>query len=92
MLIMQHEFVARFPDRAEAITSTLIDYGIPHGDTSMSRTVGLPAAIATRMILAGEIAGLTGVQVPVLPEIYEPVLSELAQLGIRLAEKSEVIQ
>ena len=90
MLIMQHEFVAEFPDHREAITSTMIDYGIPHGDTSMSRTVGLPAAIAVRMILHGEIQ-LAGVHVPVIPEIYEPVLGELAQLGIGLKEKVEVI-
>ena len=90
MLIMQHEFVAKYPDRTEKTTSTMIDYGIPHGDTSMSRTVGLPAAIATRLILEGKIA-LTGVQVPVMPEIYEPVLAELESMGIKFTEKTEVI-
>jgi saccharopine dehydrogenase-like NADP-dependent oxidoreductase len=91
MIVMQHEFVAEYPDRKEAITATMIDYGIPHGDTSMARTVGLPAAIAVRMILHGEFAGLTGVHVPVIPEIYEPVLAELAELGIGLTEKVEVL-
>ncbi len=86
MLILQHEFVAEYPDHKEAITSTMIDYGIPHGDTSMSRTVGLPAAIAARMILQGEFFGMAGVHVPVIPEIYEPVLAELAELGICLTE------
>ncbi len=90
MLIMQHEFVAKYPDRTEKTTSTMIDYGIPHGDTSMSRTVGLPAAIATRLILEGKIS-LTGVQVPVMPEIYEPVLAELESMGIKFTEKTEVI-
>jgi saccharopine dehydrogenase-like NADP-dependent oxidoreductase len=92
MLVMQHEFVAEYPDRAEAITATMIDYGIPHGDTSMSRTVGLPAAIAARMILQGEIAGLSGIHAPVIPEIYEPVLAELAKLGICLTETIKVIE
>ena len=91
MLIMQHEFVAEYPRRREAITATMIDYGIPHGDTSMSRTVGLPAAIATRLILQGEMAGLVGVHTPVIPVIYEPVLAELARLGISLEEKVEVL-
>jgi saccharopine dehydrogenase-like NADP-dependent oxidoreductase len=68
----------------------MIDYGIPHGDTSMSRTVGLPAAIATKLILTGKI-DLTGVQVPVIPEIYEPVLAELEEMGIKFVEKTEVI-
>jgi saccharopine dehydrogenase-like NADP-dependent oxidoreductase len=92
MIVMQHEFVAEYPDRKEAITATMIDYGIPNGDTSMARTVGLPAAIAVRMILHGEFSGLTGVHVPVIPEIYEPVLLELAELGIGLTEKSEFLE
>jgi saccharopine dehydrogenase-like NADP-dependent oxidoreductase len=91
MIVMQHEFVAEYPDHKEAITATMIDYGIPHGDTSMARTVGLPAAIAVRLILQGGLPGLTGVQVPMIPEIYEPVLSELSELGIGLTEKVEVI-
>jgi len=90
MLIMQHEFIAKYPDRTEKTTSTMIDYGIPHGDSSMSRTVGLPAAIATRLILEGKIK-LTGVQVPVMPEIYESVLAELESMGIKFTEKTEVI-
>ena len=92
MLVMQHEFIAEYADHKEAITATMIDYGIPFGDTSMSRTVGLPAAIAVRMILHGEMPGLTGVHVPVIPEIYGPVLQELAELGIGLAEKVEMIE
>jgi saccharopine dehydrogenase-like NADP-dependent oxidoreductase len=90
LLIMQHEFVAQYADHREAITATMIDYGIPHGDTSMSRTVGLPAAIAVRLILQGKI-DLTGVHVPVIPEIYEPVLAELRELGIGLTEKTEAL-
>ncbi len=92
MLVMQHEFVAEYSERRDAITATMIDYGISYGDTSMSRTVGLPAAIAVRMILHGEISGLTGVHVPVIPEIYEPVLSELAELGIGLTERVTALE
>jgi saccharopine dehydrogenase (NADP+, L-glutamate forming) len=88
MLVMQHEFVAEYPDRTEKTTATLIDYGIPHGDSSMSRLVGLPAAIAARMILQGEIR-LTGVHAPMVPEIYEPVLAELATMGVSFAETVE---
>jgi saccharopine dehydrogenase (NADP+, L-glutamate forming) len=91
MIVMQHEFLAEYPDRKEAITATMIDYGIPYGDTSMARTVGLPAAIASRMILQDELPGLTGVHIPVIPEIYRPVLAELDTLGIGLTEKVEVI-
>ncbi len=88
MIVLLHDFGAQYPDRRERITSTMVDFGIPNGDTSMARTVGLPAAIATRMILDGQIQ-LTGVHIPVLPEIYNPVLDELEQLGIKMEEQTE---
>jgi saccharopine dehydrogenase (NADP+, L-glutamate forming) len=90
LLVMQHEFVVDYDDRTETITSTLVDYGIPNGDTSMSRLVGLPAAIAARMILQGEI-DLTGVHVPTVPAIYEPILKELATLGVQFRETTAVV-
>ncbi len=85
MSILKHIFEAQFPDRREQLTSTMVDFGVPHGDTSMARTVGLPAAIAVKLILTGQIT-LTGVQTPVVPEIYEPVLAELENLGIQFVE------
>ena len=88
MLVMQHEFGVEYPDRTEKITSTMVDYGIPDGDSSMSRLVGLPAAIAAKMILQGEI-DLTGVYTPTIPAIYEPVLAELATLGVSFRETIE---
>ncbi|GAG35914.1 unnamed protein product, partial [marine sediment metagenome] len=54
------------------------------------RLVGLPAAITTKLILQGKI-DLAGVQVPVVPEIYEPVLEELSQMGVSFTEKTEEI-
>lgn len=88
MVVLLHDFVAEYPDRRERIRSWLVDFGIPHGDTAMARTVGLPAAIATRLILQGVIR-LTGVHIPVLPAIYEPVLAELEERGIRVEERAE---
>jgi hypothetical protein len=61
--------------------------GEPGGDSAMARTVSLPAAIGVRMILHGELK-LTGVHIPVVPEIYEPVLAELARLGIECKERT----
>jgi len=90
MLILQHEFIAQYPDHGERITSTMIDFGIPHGDTSMARTVGLPAAIGVKMILQGEI-NLTGVHTPVVPEIYGLALAELGRLGIQFTERQETL-
>jgi saccharopine dehydrogenase-like NADP-dependent oxidoreductase len=90
MLVLQHKFIAAYPERSEQITSTMVDFGIPDGDSSMSRTVGLPAAIGVRLISEGKIH-LTGVQIPVVPEIYQPVLEELEELGIRFEERWETV-
>ena len=88
MVVMQHEFIAEYPSKKEYITSTLVDYGIPDGDTSVARTVALPAAIAVKMVLNRQIR-LAGVHIPVIPEIYNPILDELEQIGITFKEKTE---
>lgn len=88
MVALQHRFTAHFPDHIEEITSTLFDYGIPHGNSSMARTVSLPLAIAVKLILEDRIT-LTGVQIPVDPSIYEPTLAELRTLGIEFQETVE---
>jgi saccharopine dehydrogenase-like NADP-dependent oxidoreductase len=54
----------------------------------MARTVGLPAAISTKLILEGKIEK-TGVHIPVTPEIYIPILQELKELDIVFKEKKE---
>ena len=82
MLVLQHTFVAEFPDKTEHITSTMIDFGIPGGDSSMNRTVGLPV----RFILEGRF-NEPGVQVPVMKDFYEPALEELQRLGIQFTEE-----
>ena len=90
MIVMHHEFIAEYSSKKEYITSTLVNYGIPNGDSSIARTVALPAAIAVKMILEGEI-DITGVHIPVIPEIYNPILDELEEMGIKFKEKTEVL-
>ncbi len=88
MVVLFHEFKARYAanDRYERITSTLIAYGEPGGNSAMSRTVSLPVAMASRLILTDRIPQ-RGVIRPVYPEIYNPVLTELATLGIDCREE-----
>ncbi len=86
MIVLHHEFIAEYPSKKEKITSTLIDYGIPNGDSSMARTVSLPAAVGARLIMDGQITA-TGVHIPVSPDLYNPVLDELARLNIEFKEK-----
>lgn len=85
MIALQHEFVATYPDRAEKIVSTLVEFGQPGGESAMSRTVGLPAAIGVLRVLDGSISR-RGVVVPVTEDVYAPILDELEGLGIRFDE------
>jgi saccharopine dehydrogenase-like NADP-dependent oxidoreductase len=89
MVVLFHEFKAWFPEaeRYERITSTLVDFGLPGGASSMSRTVSLPTALAARMILEGQVVR-RGVLRPVHREIYEPVLDELEKMDIVCREET----
>jgi saccharopine dehydrogenase-like NADP-dependent oxidoreductase len=89
MIVMLHEIGY---DRAEGphlrhgeIRSHLIVKGEDSLRTAMARTVGLPLGIAATLILDGKIR-LSGLHIPILPEIYEPVLDELASRGICFQE------
>lgn len=86
MVVMMHTFLASYPDgKKEVIKSRMLDFGSPVTDTSVARTVALPAAIAAKMILNGRIS-IKGVYRPVLPGIYNPVLDELEKIGIKMVE------
>jgi saccharopine dehydrogenase-like NADP-dependent oxidoreductase len=86
MVIMQHSFlIEKANGEKEVIKSRLLDFATAD-DTSIARTVALPAAIAVKMILNGEITD-KGVQIPIAKTIYEPVLNELEKLGISMVEE-----
>jgi saccharopine dehydrogenase (NADP+, L-glutamate forming)/spermidine synthase len=90
MIIMHHEFVVDNTIHTSYITSTLVDYGIPYGDNAVARTVALPAAIAVKMIINNKIK-LKGVYIPVIPEIYNPILNELEEIGIKFVENKKIL-
>jgi saccharopine dehydrogenase (NADP+, L-glutamate forming) len=87
MLILRHKFIVENKDKSrDMITSTMVDFGIPNGDTSMARTVSLPLAIGVKLMAEGKI-NLTGVHIATKKEIYKPVLQELEKLNIKMVEK-----
>jgi saccharopine dehydrogenase-like NADP-dependent oxidoreductase len=91
LIILVHHFNASYPDgKKEKISSTLIAFGETNGDTAMARTVSLPAAIGVDLILSGQISA-TGIQTPVTPNWYRPILAELKQLGIECVERAETM-
>ena len=86
MVVLQHTFVAGYDGSREVIKSTMIDYGTLKTDTSVARTVALPAACGVDMILQGQISA-KGVHIPVIPEIYNPILDQLEEMDIRMEEE-----
>ena len=85
MIAMWHRFRFKRNGMVHELQSKLITYGDDPVHTAMSKTVGLPIAIAAKHILLGNWK-LSGVHLPTIPSIYEPVLDELSSLGIHFSE------
>jgi len=86
MIVMQHQFGFYENGHKKKILSSMVVEGEDQVHTAMSKTVGLPVAIAVKEILNGKLK-LSGVQLPTKKEIYQPILSELEQYGIRFIEQ-----
>ncbi|MGA1793870.1 MAG: saccharopine dehydrogenase C-terminal domain-containing protein [Thermoplasmatota archaeon] len=82
MIILQHTFNIKVEGKQQTLKSTMIDFGIPGGDSAMSRTVGIPAAIGVELALTGKLKKFSGIIIPTLPEIYKPALKKLSDQGI----------
>lgn len=85
MIVMLHEFEYLLGTTKRSISSCLLVKGEDSLRTAMAKTVGLPLGIAAKLILNGSIT-VTGLHIPTIPEIYEPVLEELGKMGIRFKE------
>lgn len=86
MIVMQHQFDYILKGRSKKITSSLVVKGDDQTYTAMAKTVGLPLAIAAKLILQGKISA-RGVVIPTIKEIYESVLNELENYGVKFEEK-----
>jgi saccharopine dehydrogenase-like NADP-dependent oxidoreductase len=87
MIVMLHEIEYENGNSAtNTIRSTLIVKGENSLHTAMAKTVGLPLGIATKLILNGGLK-IRGLHIPTSKEIYEPVLKELEEYGIRFEEE-----
>jgi len=86
MIVMLHKFGYEYKGERKQIESHTVVIGADQTYTAMAKTVGLPVAIATLKILNGEITK-PGVQIPIAKEVYEPILKELAETGIKFTER-----
>lgn len=91
LVVLVHELEVEYENTSrERVTATFIEHGQPGRMTAMAKTVGLPLGIAVKLILRGDLP-MTGVQIPIHPAIYKPILKELADEGIQFKERVEPI-
>ena len=85
MIEMYHKFGYEIDGEKRQIDSTMVVVGEDQTYTAMSKTVGLPVAIATLDILNGKIK-TPGVQIPISKEVYTPILEALKTYGVQFKE------
>jgi saccharopine dehydrogenase-like NADP-dependent oxidoreductase len=85
MIVMYHKFGYKLNGNKEQIDSKMVCIGDDQTYTAMAKTVGLPVAMATLLILNGKIT-TPGVQLPIRKEVYEPILKELEDYGVIFKE------
>jgi saccharopine dehydrogenase-like NADP-dependent oxidoreductase len=86
MIVMQHQFEYKIGNSGtKKIISSLVVKGDDPVYTAMAKTVGLPLAIVSKMILQDKIKA-RGVVIPTTKEIYEPLLNELENFGVVFEE------
>ncbi len=90
MIVMQHQFDFILKDQHFKRYSTMVFIGKDSKQTAMSMTVGLPLAMVAKQILTGQF-NEPGVQLPIIPAIYDPVLEELKEYGIYFVEEESLI-
>ena len=90
MIVMLHELQYTVNGKLSTANSSLIVKGEDSLRTAMAKTVGLPLGIATKLILQKKI-NITGLHIPIIPEIYEPVLKELDENGIVFNETYQTL-
>ena len=87
MIVMYHKFGYEINGKKEQIDSKMVCIGEDQTYTAMAKTVGLPVAMATLLILNGTIT-TPGVQLPIRKEVYLPILKELEEYGVIFHEQS----
>ncbi|MFT7030011.1 MAG: saccharopine dehydrogenase (NADP+, L-glutamate forming) [Marinoscillum sp.] len=86
LIVMWHKFNYLDNGKPKEIQSHMVAIGDNDTNTAMSKTVGLPLAIAAKLVLQGKIKTL-GVHIPTKIEIYSPILNELESLGFEFSER-----
>ena len=88
MIVMYHKFGYELNGKNYQIDSSMVTIGEDQTYTAMSKTVGLPVAIAALQILNKKIT-TPGVLRPIDKEVYKPILEELETYGVQFNEEKK---
>ncbi|MCU0418787.1 MAG: saccharopine dehydrogenase NADP-binding domain-containing protein [Cyclobacteriaceae bacterium] len=86
LVVMWHRVRYRLEDAVCTVNAYLTAEGENADRTAMAKTVGLPLAMAARLLLENKLHA-RGVIIPVTAEYYDPILRELQLFGIALHEQ-----
>lgn len=88
MTIIHVDILAGFPGgRKEHRIATMVAEGEPNGTSAMARAVGLPPAIATKLIFENKIKERGVHMPPTLPYLYKPFIKEMAGYGFKFRKR-----
>ncbi len=85
LIVMQHQFGYKQNGKYKELHASMAVEGETDGTTGMAKTVGWPLGMAAKLILEEKITQ-RGVMLPIYPEIYVPVLSELRERNVKFVE------
>ena len=88
MIVMYHKFGYELKGKNYQIDSSMVTVGEDQTYTAMSKTVGLPVAMAALKILNKTIT-TPGVLRPIDKEVYKPILKELETYGVQFNEEKK---
>lgn len=88
MILMQNEVEYTRRGVDYKLISSMVVKGENKMFSAMSKTVGLPMALLAERILTNRFDPTTipGVQIPIMPEVYSPILKDLEKNGVEFIE------
>lgn len=80
-VVIRHELGYEFRDEHFEFSATLLSNGEDMRTSALATAIGYTCGAAAKAVLLGKIS-LKGIHIPVMREIYDPVLNELEELGV----------
>jgi len=90
MIVMQHKIQYELNNKTHEVVSSIVVKGEDKENTAMSITVGMPVAIAVKLLLTDKLH-IPGVHVPTNKVMYQPILDELETIGIKFIEEETIL-